>query len=152
MIKFTKLIMVFSLLLSLPLGALNAAHHELGNGVQSNAPFSIQAQMCKLNEGVTIAQYDKLIEKYIKWSKKNDVETFFARQTPLFTHDTFNISSESDDTIVFVMNLDFKLASIVQLINGLPSKSIIFLLGKPLEPALAGIMDNIRQDLLICSC
>ena len=56
MIKFTKLIMVFSLLLSLPLSALNAAHHELGNGVQSNAPFSIQAQMCKLNEGVTIAQ------------------------------------------------------------------------------------------------
>ena len=96
MIKFTKLLMVFSLLLSLPLGALNAAHHELGNGVQSNAPFSIQAQMCKLNEGVTIAQYDKLIEKYIKWSKKNDVETFFARQTPLFTHDTFNISSKYD--------------------------------------------------------
>ena len=93
---FTKFLMAFSLLLSLPISSLNAAHHELGNGVQSNAPFSIQAQMCKLNDGVTIAQYDKLIAKYIKWSKKNDVETFFARQTPLFTHDTFNISSKYD--------------------------------------------------------
>ena len=92
----SKIAMVFSLILALPISSLNAAHHELGGGVQSNAPFSIQAQMCKLNEGVTIAQYDKLINKYIKWSKKNDVETFFARQIPLFTHDTFNISSKYD--------------------------------------------------------
>ena len=58
--------------------------------------FNVQLQLCKLNDGATLSQYNKMNADYIKWSKKNDVEVTFIRQTPLFSHDDFIQSSGYD--------------------------------------------------------
>ena len=53
-------------------------------------PSNLQIQLCKLNEGVTMDEYDSFVkDEYFKWAKKNDVEVFFARQTPLYPQNSF---------------------------------------------------------------
>ncbi|MEC7831087.1 MAG: hypothetical protein VX812_04900 [Pseudomonadota bacterium] len=47
---------------------------------------NIQVNVCKLNDGVTLDQYNLVTNDYIKWSKKNNVETFYVRHFPLFSH------------------------------------------------------------------
>ena len=37
---------------------------------------NVQVNVCKLNEGVSIDEYNEVTQDYIKWSKKNNVETF----------------------------------------------------------------------------
>lgn len=54
-----------------------------------DGPINLQVNVCKLNEGRSIAQYNKAQNAYIKWSKKNDVEVYVARHTPVFSHDDF---------------------------------------------------------------
>jgi len=51
--------------------------------------FNFQVNFCKLNDGSSMEDYSNAVNNYIKWSKKNDVEVFVARQTPLFPHDNF---------------------------------------------------------------
>tara|TARA_B100000927_G_scaffold265104_1_gene237640 strand:- start:225 stop:1019 length:795 start_codon:yes stop_codon:yes gene_type:complete len=51
---------------------------------------NVQVNVCKLNEGVSIEEYNKVTEDYIKWSKRNNVETFYARHFPLFSHGNTN--------------------------------------------------------------
>tara|TARA_B100001063_G_scaffold178469_1_gene167417 strand:- start:97 stop:873 length:777 start_codon:yes stop_codon:yes gene_type:complete len=60
------------------------------------AYFNFQINICKLNEGRTMKQYDASFNDYLKWSKKNDVEVYVARQTPIYPHDDFNNSSGID--------------------------------------------------------
>ena len=33
-------------------------------------PSNLQIQLCKLNDGVTMSDYDSLINEYFKWAKK----------------------------------------------------------------------------------
>ena len=47
---------------------------------------NLQIQLCKLNDGVTMKEYDAMISEYFEWAKENDVETYFARQTALYPH------------------------------------------------------------------
>ncbi len=67
---------------------VNADDHEFVGGIDVNAPFNLQVQMCALLDGVTQEDYDALINDYFKWSKKHDVEVTFIRQVPLFGHAT----------------------------------------------------------------
>ena len=41
-------------------------------------------------------QYNAMNKDYINWSKENDVEVTFVRQTPLFSHADFNQSPGYD--------------------------------------------------------
>jgi hypothetical protein len=50
---------------------------------------NLQIQLCKLNDGVTMKEYDAMISEYFQWAKENDVETFFSRQTALYPHNSF---------------------------------------------------------------
>tara|TARA_B100001063_G_scaffold16879_1_gene12970 strand:+ start:409 stop:1176 length:768 start_codon:yes stop_codon:yes gene_type:complete len=50
---------------------------------------NLQIQLCKLNDGVTMKEYDAMISEYFEWAKENDVETYFARQTALYPHNSF---------------------------------------------------------------
>ena len=63
-----------------------ADNHHFTGGLDSKAPINLQTQLCKLNPGKTMAQYDKMVSDYFKWSVKHDVEVTFVRQVPLFTH------------------------------------------------------------------
>ena len=67
---------------------VKADDHEFVGGIDVNAPFNLQVQMCALLDGVTQEDYDALINDYFKWSKKHDVEVTFIRQVPLFGHAT----------------------------------------------------------------
>ena len=49
---------------------------------------NVQVNVCKLKEGVSLKEYNAVTEDYIKWSKKNNVETFYVRHFPLFSHGT----------------------------------------------------------------
>ena len=51
--------------------------------------FNLQVQLCTLTENTSIKQYDEMIDDYVKWSKKHDVELYFARQTPLYPHNSW---------------------------------------------------------------
>jgi hypothetical protein len=50
---------------------------------------NLQIQLCNLNDGVTMKEYDAMISEYFEWAKENDVETYFARQTALYPHNSF---------------------------------------------------------------
>ena len=63
-----------------------ADNHEFVGGIDVNAPFNIQAQMCTLSDGVTQKDYDIFLQDYFAWSRKHDVEVTFIRQNALFTH------------------------------------------------------------------
>tara|TARA_B100001093_G_scaffold161878_1_gene154265 strand:- start:115 stop:927 length:813 start_codon:yes stop_codon:yes gene_type:complete len=65
--------------------------HLTANAQEHSTPkwgdvVNVQMNLCNLNEGYTIEDYDKMNEEYFKWSRKNDVEVTYVRQTPLFTH------------------------------------------------------------------
>ena len=51
---------------------------------------NVQVNICKLNDKVTLKEYESVTNDYIKWSKKNNVETFYVRHFPLFSHATTN--------------------------------------------------------------
>ena len=51
----------------------------------ANLPLAAQIQLCNLNDGKTMADYDRMANDYFKWSEKNDVAVTFIRHTPLFT-------------------------------------------------------------------
>ena len=61
-----------------------------------NEAFNLQVQLCKLKDGATMDQYNAMNKDYINWSKENDVEVTFVRQTPLFSHADFNQSPGYD--------------------------------------------------------
>ena len=56
-------------------------------GMNPNAPQNVQSQLCTLNKGKSMAQYEKMFNKYIAWSKVNDVELTVVRTMPFITHD-----------------------------------------------------------------
>ena len=49
---------------------------------------NVQVNVCKLKEGVSLKEYNDVTQDYVKWSKKNNVETFYVRHFPLFSHGT----------------------------------------------------------------
>ena len=51
---------------------------------------NVQVNICKLNDDVTLKEYETVTNDYIKWSKKNNVETFYVRHFPIFSHGTTN--------------------------------------------------------------
>ena len=57
---------------------------------------NVQVNVCKLNEGVTMDQYEVVTQDYVSWSKKNNVETFYVRHFPLFSHATTGRSLSYD--------------------------------------------------------
>jgi len=87
-----KNILSFSLVFTIFLifNPINAQDNRLGAGITSDSAFAIQANICRLNEGISMERYEALNERYFNWAKKNDVETFLALQTPHFQHGDFN--------------------------------------------------------------
>ena len=68
----------------------------------ANLPFAAQIQLCNLNDGKTMADYDQMANDYFKWSEKNDVEVMFVRHTPLFT--SANASNPGYDFIEYLIS------------------------------------------------
>ena len=66
------------------------ADDHMLNGMSITKPFNVQANLCKLNPGVSEEDYDEMVEDYFEWAKKNSVEPVFVRQKPLFSHANAN--------------------------------------------------------------
>ena len=60
------------------------------NGMNITKPFNVQANLCKLNPGVSEEDYDEMLDDYFDWAKKNGVEPVFVRQKPVFSHANAN--------------------------------------------------------------
>ena len=73
-------------------------HKKFTGDLDPQAPINVQVQMCTLNPGKTMAQYDRLIAKYFEWSKKYDVETTFIRSKRFLTHQGPNDRSNTEFT------------------------------------------------------
>ena len=65
--------------------AAQADDHMIDN-INVQQPFNIQANLCKLNAGVDLDDYQEMIDDYFEWAKENDVDPVFVRQFPLFSH------------------------------------------------------------------
>ena len=99
-----KFIITFSLFVFLVFNSLPvyADGHSLGGGISSSAPFGINAQVCKLNEGKTMEDYHSLNDKFYKWTKKNDVEVTVINQIPFYSHGDFN-NPDNYDFVEFLV-------------------------------------------------
>ena len=71
-------------------------HAVFTGGMDPQQPMNAQTQLCTLNPGKTMAQYDRLQQKYIAWSKKNGLETTVIRAIPFISHDTPNNRSNTE--------------------------------------------------------
>ena len=94
-----KRIVLSSLAGALALLASNAMaddHAMFTGGMDPQAPMNVQTQLCTLNPGKTMAQYNRLNQKYIAWSKKNGVETTYVRSLPFITHGNPNDRSKTE--------------------------------------------------------
>ena len=72
------------------------ADDHMLNGLNIQKPFNVQANLCKLNPGVSIEDYDELVEDYFDWAEAEDVEPVFVRQFPLFSHANLRYPFEYD--------------------------------------------------------
>ena len=71
-------------------------HATFTGGMDPRAPMNAQTQLCTLKPGKTMAQYNRLNDKYIAWSKKNEVETTLVRSIPFITHGNPNNRSKTE--------------------------------------------------------
>ena len=71
-------------------GVLADDHEMFAGDMDPAEPMSVQAQICNLNDGVSLSDYNKVTEKYKKWAKKNDAEVALFRQFPMMTHNNPN--------------------------------------------------------------
>jgi len=101
MLKKFLLISSFMLLFTTS-NIIFADDHSLGGGITSNAPFAINANICKLNEGKTMEDYHNLNDKFYKWTKKHDVEVTVISQIPFYSHGDFN-NPDNFDFIEFLV-------------------------------------------------
>ena len=68
----TTLFLVFSSLLGSAF--VSADDHAMFTGeLDPEAPMNAQTQLCTLQPGKTMAQYDRLQRKYIDWAKMEEV-------------------------------------------------------------------------------
>ena len=81
-------------------------HAVFTGGMDPQQPMNAQTQLCTLNPGKTMAQYDRLQQKYIAWSKKNGVETTVIRAYPFISHD--NPDNRSNTEFVEFLVSDHK--------------------------------------------
>tara|TARA_A100001011_G_scaffold382184_1_gene451593 strand:+ start:324 stop:1172 length:849 start_codon:yes stop_codon:yes gene_type:complete len=81
-----KLVAFVSLVLAGLVSGVSADDHMFTGGLDSQAPFNLQANLCTLNPGKTMAQYDRMVNDYFAWSVKNNVDLTFVRQVPLYSH------------------------------------------------------------------
>ena len=66
-----KNILLFSAVFALFLisNSINAQDNKLGAGITSDAAFAIQANICRLNEGISMERYEALNERYFEWTR-----------------------------------------------------------------------------------
>ena len=74
-----------------------ADDHEVFAGDMDPAePMSIQANICTLNDGVSLDDYAAFFKRYQKWASKNDAEVASVRQFPFATHNNANNPYQAD--------------------------------------------------------
>ena len=81
-----KLLSIFSLVIAICVSLSHADDHASLEAAGSQAPFNLQANLCVLNPGKTMVQYDRLVSDYWEWSVANDVEVTFVRHVPVYSH------------------------------------------------------------------
>ena len=71
MIKKITILSTFFILF-LTVGELKGQDTSLGAGISSDSAFAIQANICRLNDGITMERYEALNARYFKWAEKNE--------------------------------------------------------------------------------
>ena len=77
---------IWTLLLTSWTGSLASANDHMIDNINVSQPFNVQANLCKLNPGVELNDYQAMIDDYFAWAEENDVDPVFVRQFPLFSH------------------------------------------------------------------
>ena len=80
---------LYSILFSFALISFSQSVHADDHASDEAEVFNLQVQLCTLKGNTSIKQYDEMIDDYVNWSRKHDVELFFARQTPLYPQDSW---------------------------------------------------------------
>ncbi|MDC0572568.1 hypothetical protein OAO91_03910 [Luminiphilus sp.] len=77
---------VWTLLLTMCTGSFALANDHMIDNINVSQPFNVQANLCKLNPGVSLEDYQAMIDDYLEWAEKNEIDPVFVRQLPLFSH------------------------------------------------------------------
>ena len=77
---------VWTLLLTMCTGSFALANDHMIDNINVSQPFNVQANLCKLNPGVSLEDYQAMIDDYLEWAEKNEIDPVFVRQFPLFSH------------------------------------------------------------------
>lgn len=77
-----KLTLYFLGLLASSLALADA--HEQYSGIALNQGNALQMNLCSLKPGKSMANYNRMFNDYVSWSKENDVEVFAMRATPIY--------------------------------------------------------------------
>ena len=87
-IKMKQLIAssVWTLLLTMCAGSFALANDHMIDNINVSQPFNVQANLCKLNPGVSLEDYQAMIDDYLAWAEKNEIDPVLVRQFPLFSH------------------------------------------------------------------
>ena len=71
--------------------AISGLVHADGHGTSEQPNVvNVQINLCNLNDGYSMKDYDKMNREYFEWAKENKVEVTFIRQNPIFTHSSPN--------------------------------------------------------------
>lgn len=77
-----KLILILAgLLLGTAVSTADAATTQY-SGINLEQGNALQMQLCTLNPGKSMANYERVFNDYIEWSKENEVEVFVMRAVP----------------------------------------------------------------------
>jgi hypothetical protein len=66
------------------LGSAAFAATEQYSGINLGQGNALQLNLCTLKPGKSMANYDRVVNGYIEWSRENDAEVFVLRLTPVF--------------------------------------------------------------------
>jgi hypothetical protein len=89
-------VVIGSIFIFVSAGVLADDHEMFAGDLDPAEPMSIQANICTLNDGVSVEDYAAFFKRYQKWALKNDAEVASVRQFPLATHSNSNNPYQAD--------------------------------------------------------
>ena len=86
--NFFKAAWLGTMLLAIFASPATLADDHMLNGMAVSQPFNVQANLCKLNPGVTLDEYDALVEDYFDGQKSMTLSRYPSVNFPCFRTET----------------------------------------------------------------
>ena len=106
------------------IGSLTHAASGQYQGINLDAGNALQMNLCALKPGKTMANYNRVMDDYIEWSRENDVEIFVLRLTPMFLSANPNGAPQFEFIDMLISNFDTSGSSWTKWLTGADGQKI----------------------------